>query len=608
MPFSTVGPRALIRANHVTELQEAAAPLAAPGAEGKVLGISSGIPDWVDPPAGASASAITYDVLNHGVSGIPNLVRDNTTDNRQRLFDLIETVGVLGPARLYFPGGPGKYLFSTLHGSTHSVEACLPIRWNNITFQGDGRSTVLRFTGSSGEAVWYIAVNGGMKPTGDFDDIFTNRLFDGTIYTMTTADAGDNTITLATAADAANFAAGDWCAVMTGQTLAAPDNEQPDGEINQILAANAGTGVLTLRWPLAKPYRQEYYVSGTTGLTTTTVTANAARFGVKNANDRMVENFALHDMHIEQTGSENGAIVHHMGLVGYKSSNVTWDIQTNGVESVGSRLVRASNHDFVFHDKTDMGLPIGGSCFCTDWQVSSIEASSNYIPFLHFHEGCADMSFNDITLRGVYDATETFGMVDVTARAYNLNFDNISLTGGGPTTFFVGTDCDGGGRITNLTINSSNADVAISINSPNWHVDPPKLPTVAAGVGKQLIQFISPVVQPVQVLEAWIEQGDTTVTLGTLPGPFSIINIFVVNTEGWDDPYKFVNIGVNGNTDRFAGFSTAMNTTGVKTITTYGAGFGYYNTLPDTIIAACGTGGSTGKSLVILQYVQAPWG
>jgi hypothetical protein len=56
-------------------------------------------------------------------------------------------------------------------------------------------------------------------------------------------------VTFAAKADAGRFAEGDWIAVSetTDQTI------EPL-EINQVVSANAGTGVVTLRWPQTQSY------------------------------------------------------------------------------------------------------------------------------------------------------------------------------------------------------------------------------------------------------------------------------------------------------------------------------------------------------------------
>jgi hypothetical protein len=133
------------------------------------------------------------------------------------------------------------------------------------------------------------------------------------------------------------------------------------------------------------------------------------------------------------------------------------------------------------------------------------------------------------------------------------------------------------------------------------------MPQVAATVNNQLTQIFShSTPQPVMAISNWIRYNDVTPTIGTINGPFSIIAVSVTVTEAFNCGAPICNVGVSGATDRWATISTDMSTTGVKTMTP-GAGFGYYNTLPDTITALTGGGGSTGKALIVVQYIQAPW-
>src|SRR3990167_1360923 len=111
---------------------------------------------------------------------------------------------------------------------------------DNITVIGYGAE--IRNTGISHTFQYY---------PGEFPDL--------TYYTMTGNYAiGSVSVTLTTAADAGNFAPGDYIWIRTRQTITpSGTRRQPVAEINKIVTADAGTGVLTFLWPLAKPYTKD---------------------------------------------------------------------------------------------------------------------------------------------------------------------------------------------------------------------------------------------------------------------------------------------------------------------------------------------------------------
>jgi hypothetical protein len=197
----------------------------------------------------------------------------------------------LGPGRLIIP--PGDYLFSSSTTSGGMV-------WQWAIEQDDLEilwAPGAKIISSVGNARVITAL-GSSKPAG-MANWSSNQFVDATLYNLTgTQLKGDNKITLATPADASNFAEGDYIWIRTGQTLTT-GTDQPESELNQVDRVDAAVGRLWLRWPLTRHYQQQYYLSGTSGATSTTVTANPAPYGVANVTDRTLVNITFVNPRIE---------------------------------------------------------------------------------------------------------------------------------------------------------------------------------------------------------------------------------------------------------------------------------------------------------------------
>lgn len=126
-----------------------------------------------------------------------------------------------------------------------------------------------------------LHISGGRK-TGN-PDATANRCIDKAGYAIAGSYAkGVKSITLATAAHAANFTRGDVAFLRTGQCLVTGLTE-PDSELLIVRSADAGTGLVTFETRTSAPYAQERFVAGSTGRTTsgisTAVTVGAGGTG-----------------------------------------------------------------------------------------------------------------------------------------------------------------------------------------------------------------------------------------------------------------------------------------------------------------------------------------
>jgi hypothetical protein len=150
--------------------------------------------------------------------------------------------------------GPGTYNFDGAVTQAGGLKWAVGVDADNIHIRGDGAGATTITT--SGDAAPFF-LNGTLKHN-DAAHWWYYRHQGQIAYPISAAAAGDRTITLSSAADAANFAVGDYAYIRTGQLLAATA-EQPDAELNIVTAITGA--VLSLRYPLAKPYQQEYFAA-----------------------------------------------------------------------------------------------------------------------------------------------------------------------------------------------------------------------------------------------------------------------------------------------------------------------------------------------------------
>lgn len=202
-----------------------------------------------------------YNVKDCGAVG------DGVADDTAAIQTCIGAAGAAGGGRVYVP--TGTYKLDTAQTS----QGALYIAYDNIEIFGDGPSSVLKST---------------LVSQGVFDCNGCNKValapstagwYDfRSFFPVGAAVAGATTITTTTAADAGNFSAGDYIWIRTGQ-YNINSTSQPEAEVNQVVSAVAGTGVITLRWPLGKDYEQQYFITGN-DVTTTTASAAATATSV----------------------------------------------------------------------------------------------------------------------------------------------------------------------------------------------------------------------------------------------------------------------------------------------------------------------------------------
>jgi hypothetical protein len=519
-----------------------------------------------------------YDVRNgYGAVG------DGTTDDQPAIQAAIAAAGAAGGGVVYFPAG--TYKLSALAISAVGAEAHLHIPYNGITLAGQGASSVLYATDTA--AMIYVGSS-------------TLFLPDATVYTMTATAQMAMTTTLATPANAGNFAAGDWCYIRTGQTITG--SREPDAEINRIVSASAGTGVLTLAYPTAKAYAQEYYISGTSGRTTTTPTANLAPFGVAKVTDRVMTDLTIRDLNFVHTGFQY--VMYGAGqVVGLTIENCQGTLR-GGFMSLGNyRFSRVTGCRFHHTGTGAQTYTLTTATGCSDVQWTDNLLSGERVIQLHVAEGAANVRIIGNSILSAGSATDE-NQISVHARAYDIQILGNHLAGSpGSNAIYVEDLCDGGGTITGNTI-LSDGGTAIQVAAANWHVTANRTPNA----GQSMAQYTGSD-SDVRYLSAWVTTTHPEVILGVLPEHVYVsgVSLWVLdafNSSGTDT----ISVGADLDHTIF-GTATDVSTAGLKVPTPgswTGYGFDGRSWIAKAYYVAGGGAPSTGKVLAVLAYAHVP--
>ncbi len=522
-----------------------------------------------------------YDVTDstYGATG------DGVTDDKAAIQLAIDAAGAAGGGIVYFP--PGTYLLTALEVAS---EAHLQNDWSNVHFLGAPGAT--------------------LKATDAYSMIYQGshtKFVDQTVYAVTAAVArGAMSITTATAAHAGNFAAGDYIYIRTGQTVAGLTS-QPDAEINQVVTATAGTGVITLAWPVSKAYAQEYYISGTTGFTSTNSTANAAIYGVSKITSLIVTNQSYRGLNFLHTGTGDTGY----GMIGGQVLGcVVEDCSGTfkaGFQSIGAhRAYKVRN--CRFHHPGAAGtyiytLTTDSGCTDTLWDGNTITGA--HTVSMHVHEGAARTRIvnNDIDCQ---DTVSDLSAIDIRSRAYDISVIGNTIQCATPSAITVDPDCTGGGIIANNQLLGTTG-YGIFVAAQNWVVTGNRHPygAVPYAVGKYGIDA------EVRYLSCWVDSANLTVPLGILPSNSYVRWIGIqVTTAFTSSGTDTISIGFAADHTGF-GAATDVSTTGFKTPTLGGyAGYtatGFYSPLTAYYVAG-GTAPGAGKALVTVEYAfVAQW-
>jgi hypothetical protein len=502
------------------------------------------------------------------------------TDGQPSIQAAINAAGAVGGGHVFVaPNWPPLVALAISGGG---VDSHLNIPYSNVDLFGDGATSILSC--SDAAAILYVGKSNVSVPT-------------QTVYTFAgPVAAGAMSVTLATPAQAANFAVGDYCYLRTGQTIANSAILQPDAEINQVTSVDVGTGVLGLAWPTAKPYAQEYYVTGVTGVTTTTPTANLAPFGVSNITSALITDLTVRDLNFVTTGTRHAVIGGQ--VVRYKMRDLRGSLAV-GLQSMGCHrfgLVEDCRLHHTGSGAYSYTLTADSGCSDIEWRGNVLTGTR--VVQMHIHEGAAKVRLigNEILCP---NTGSDENCISVRGRGYDHAIIGNIVAGGGPNVVYVDPLCVGGGVILGNQVLGTGQ---IAVTAPNWLTDTNRNPN-----GLTYFAPYAGADTELRYLSAWVTPASPTSVLGTLPAGVYVSRVSIHATVAFDSSgTDTVTVGYDGSTSAF-GTSTDVSTTGIKPVTA-GTGAGYVAT-GQTVKAYYTAGGSAptvGKALVVLEYAHIP--
>jgi hypothetical protein len=396
---------------------------------------------------------------------------DDATDDVPEILVAVESFeGDTGGALLF---GKGVYDFSsaTVPGTFTFREWCVRVRKNNVTIQGQGAGSILRRNVNC--SVFFP--NGAMRGVSDPDvDWWANRYVDPseTLYDMANASRGDASVTLTTASEANNFAVGDWVYLRAGELNITSDTT-PDAEINQVISADGGTGVIALRWPLAKNYSDtEVFPTGHPNQ------GNPTPFGIANVDNQTLENFTLRDVSIDAADgiSPDYNADQHLVLwqvVGVRIENVTGRLVGSGIGGTHWRSGHIVNNDLKMDVHPDEGSRPHW-WFSTASGSTDVTIAHNHLSggtgYLHIHEGSAGIAIigNQIESRGEAEQDKVIPLIK-RARDIRIIGNTITNWGNDEAILLDSSAVEGGIILGNSFLGSGGADpLQIQTASKNW--------------------------------------------------------------------------------------------------------------------------------------------
>jgi hypothetical protein len=514
--------------------------------------------------------------------------------------------GVVEFNRRYFlhtigsTGGPGRMIFCG---------------WDNMTMRGSGTIRVENGRVPGGNAIFIGGVVKAPTPALRNTAFTTQSWYEQsnppTYYPLSGAtQIGSLTVTLATPADAGNFVPGDWVFLRTGQMIAA-NTSQPDAEINQVAAVDAGTGLITLSGPLRRPLQQEYFVTGTTGYTARAVTANLAVYGIAKVTAITSFNFTLAGLTF--WGAEDNTLWHAESLVGFVINQVRFER--------GQGLWTGNNYrdgrclDSYENITTAASWMCDGATGITDMLVQGNRFYGKGV--VHIHEGTSIYHFLN---NEVYATGTTPDVVTVISRPrdvqiigntiYHIRTGNIIRF---DSTSYEDTLVGTSGIISDNHLYCTAPTYGIRVLSQGVLLGQNNTTTCNIQYG---IDVLTPtktlsLQQPIakEMLAAFVTVGTPNPALGLLPAYAYVTNVFIhvvnaFNSDGTDQ----LTVGYDGTP---AAYATAVDvsTGGLKAVTlgsSVGLNTAETGRAVEVYYTAGGSAPTLGKALVMIEYYRAP--
>lgn len=565
--------------------------------------------------SGSTVTSADHNIIRQILAGRPwfnvkayGAVGDGSTDDRDAVQDAMDACGAAGGGTVFFPEGTYRIATAQTGGG---FSWGLIFSYDNVEIVGVGAAS--RIFLDQGGTVSMFVIGGHAKAARVAGDVTTWGNYRGFVgsspadaYDLTgTIALGDMSVFLDTAAEAANFAVGDYVVIRTGNLTGSSATGQPDAEINTVRSVNAGTGEIGLASPTIKAYQAENYNSGSTGITSVGGAGTAAPFQLMNLNDRMLSGIRIANLYLETRsnrhliigGSVDGLTIEKCTmLLRGGSSFMSFGAPSRGQRVRQCRIIHQSLSGWSVCIGTDTG---SSDAWFTDLEITADAG----LPYLHIEEGSTGVHARGISIRSPEIAGD-FNTIAVRNRAYDITLDDIKLVGGATTSvIFVDTVSNGGGVLSNISIANSGAQNAITFGGSGWHYRDIRTTLPISHFEANNGNYTAPLV--VESISTWVADTIQTATMHPLPAFIYVLRVHVYvleafNSSGTDQ----VSVGYSADHAAYAA-AVDVSTTGIKT-TTLGWLAGYTDTsfTPEVYYTNGGSEPTTGKALVVMEFCR----
>lgn len=377
----------------------------------------------------ANAGAGTFNVLDAAYGAVGDGVTDDTPAVQRAVDAAIAALdaGDISAAFIDFVGG--RFLLDPVSGfGPSSMKWCVYVDHNDITLRGQGATIVLGTGHVNGTGIFSFA--GGNVPDGTSGWLShwlgnPNNVTTYPIYAIDPADKGDGSITLSTAADAADFVVGEAIWIRTGETITVQGAaSEPDAEMNIVTGTDAGTGVVTLKWPLSKAYVQEYFdTDPPVNPSTTASSSYPALFGVQRGDAAILRNCYMQGLNFEFNQAAGHAYAGwFFQVIGCGVTDCT-AVGANGALQNGGSV-----RDLAFKRNTvRISQTIAADLWCgtntgtndASFEDNDLSCDTTLVSLFHIHEGSANVRIARNRIRNVPNASNNHA-IQIFGRGYDI--------------------------------------------------------------------------------------------------------------------------------------------------------------------------------------------
>lgn len=348
------------------------------------------------------------------------------TDDTAAVLLALAAMKAAGGGTLWVPDGIS--LCNTVT-SASSLSWILGVEFDNFALDGPGD---LRTTAAAS----LLFISGSGKPAGMANWATYDIPAGLTTYVISSAAKADLQVVCTTPADAGNFTRGDVIYIRTGQTLTIAGANQPDSELNEVLSANASTGVIALKSPLAKAYAAQNYPVGHPNAGT------PAPFGISKVTDRVLKNISLRNAKLSNRSSD--PVIIGGSIIGLEYLNLKGDC-LSAFQSQGNY-----RHGHIAGCRVKTSIASLVYLFTTATGTSDVDIHDNEgtnelgaLQF-HIHEGSARVKVHDNLLHcKTSNVSDTPISVRAVAHDIEIHDNTIVVQGALSTVIYV--DAGSGG-------------------------------------------------------------------------------------------------------------------------------------------------------------------